>query len=88
MSEPAEKPTRRPPEPPDEKVRQQYFQLLVSLVDHYGTTSKAVNDELKKVAANPEQPIPLGLIDIIRELCDCKAIIVILECLCKWLTHG
>jgi len=70
-----------------EAMRKEYFELLVKLVDRYGTTSDALNQRLRDVAAT-RGPIDQGLIDIIKELCNCQAIIVILECLCKFLTGG
>ena len=70
-----------------EAMRKEYFELLVKLVGGYGDTTGTLQKKLQDVAAS-RGTIDQGLIDIIKELCNCQAIIVILECLCKFLTGG
>jgi polysaccharide pyruvyl transferase WcaK-like protein len=67
-------------------LRTEYLDLLFKMVAQHETTSEEVNALLRRVAADPEALMTPGLIGIIEALCNCKAIIVILECLCDWLT--
>lgn len=86
MNDKREPTTTRPPEVSEAELQKEYLRILLTMVENHGAVSREVNAQLHEFALNPNAKIGLGLIDIIKTLCDCKAIIVILECLCKWLT--
>lgn len=69
-----------------EVARQRYIMLLMDILESYGASTKDVNRQLKELQAQPQAKIGQGLIDIIKALCDCTAVQIILECLCKLFT--
>jgi polysaccharide pyruvyl transferase WcaK-like protein len=89
MADPTVPPTlpQRPPMPKEQQER--FVNALFEALTLHQEMSTEVRDLLQAHAkANPHAPITQGLVDIIKQLCDCKAIVAILECLCKFLTGG
>jgi predicted nuclease of restriction endonuclease-like RecB superfamily len=67
----------------DQKTRQQLIETMMQILVAYGASTKEVNEQLRVLSADPNAKIGQGLIDIIKALCDCTAVHIILECLCK-----
>lgn len=80
--------TARRPVTLPEDVQKQYIALLTGILQTYAETNAEAQKALRAVTANPQRALDGGLIDLIKLLCDCKAVIAILECLCKMLTGG
>jgi hypothetical protein len=70
----------------DDETVQQYIHLLIKIVDNFAATQGDAGVKVRTALADPKAKIGPDLIELIRTLCDCKAIIVILECLCKLIT--
>jgi hypothetical protein len=68
------------------EMQDEYYKFLKQILEQYTASNAAAHKQLQ--ALKPGDPVPQGLIDIIEKLCDCKAIVEILNCLCKWLTGG
>jgi hypothetical protein len=67
----------------DQKTRQQLIETMMQILVAYGASTKEVNEQLRVLSADPNAVIGQRLIDIIKALCDCTAVHIILECLCK-----
>jgi hypothetical protein len=80
----------RRPAPLPEDVKKQYIAILMSILHTHAETNAEAQKALRVITADPQKAFALdgGLLDLIKLLCDCKAIIAILECLCKVLTGG
>jgi hypothetical protein len=69
-----------------DEARREYIALLMSILESYGASSKEVNRQLQDLSDNSSARIGQDLIDLIKALCDCSAVHIILECLCKLFT--
>jgi hypothetical protein len=80
----------RRPMPLPEDVKKQYIGILMSILQDHAAASGDARKALQAITADPQKAFQLdgGLLDLIKLLCDCKAVIAILECLCKMLTGG
>ena len=80
------------PKPPveltEEAMRKMYVRLLMQMVEGHGQSTVAAQTGILAFAKDPTASIGQDLIDLIKTLCDCKAVIVILECLCRLFTGG
>jgi hypothetical protein len=76
----------RPPPPALDDVKKEYIALLMSILKEHAGANEKAHAALREIQANPQRALDGGLLELIKVLCDCKAIIVILECLCKALT--
>jgi hypothetical protein len=80
----------RRPAPLPEDVKKQYIAILMSILETHAATNAEAQKALRAITADPQKAFAIdgGLLDLIKLLCDCAAIIAILECLCKVLTGG
>jgi hypothetical protein len=72
------------PEPLD-GVKKEYIAMLMKLLDIHAGNNIEVQKALAELKMSQKAP-DSKLIDLIKVLCDCEAIKIILECLCKALT--
>jgi hypothetical protein len=76
--------------PVPEDVKKHIISILTGILETHAATNAEAQKALRAITADPQKAFQLdgGLLDLIKLLCDCKAVIAILECLCKLLTGG
>jgi hypothetical protein len=67
-------------------VKKEYIALLMSILETHAKTNKQAQEALAEIKANPQKALNNNLLEIIKILCECPAILKILDCLCDALT--